>query len=273
MQHLWQSLFRPIRHVAAIVLLFSATLSLPAHAQDGQSLLDGILGRGILRVGTTGDYPPFSELDQASNVYRGYEIDVVTHLAADLGVTLEFVPTTWDTLAAGIQAGKYDLAASGITLTLDRLKQVGFSKPYLDSPLLPIVRTEDAGKYAAWRDLDQDGIRIAVMSGTSAEGSAKANFAKAEIVSITAPALDYQELLAGKVDAAITDTVFIRKALGQYADKIVAVDPDHFIEGQPNAMMTVRDDTAWLNWLNTWVEMKQQSGFFDALFDKWIADK
>lgn len=264
-------MLKMIKAFVSSLLVLAAFSSAPALAQEGKSLLDDILARGTLRVGTTGDYPPFSELDQSSNTYRGYEIDVATQLAADLGVTLEFVPTTWDTLAAGIQAGKYDVAASGITLTLDRLKQVGFSRAYLDSPLLPIVRTEDAGKYSAWRDLDQDGIRIAVMSGTSAEGSAKAAFTKAEIVSITAPALDYQELLAGKVDAAITDTVFIAKALGQYADKIVAVDPEHFIEGQPNAMMTVRDDHAWLTWLNTWVEMKQQTGFFDALFVKWIA--
>lgn len=243
-----------------------------ATAEDGKSLLDEILSRGVLRVGTTGDYPPFSELDQSTGAYSGYEIDVATQLAADLGVSLELVPTTWDTLAAGIQAGKYDLAASGITLTLDRLKIVGFSEPYLDSPLLPIVRTEDLGKYVNWRDLDRDGIRIAVMSGTSAEGSAQKNFHKAEIVTIIAPALDYQELLAGKVDAAITDTVFIAKVLGQYADKIAAVDPEHIIEGQPNAMMTVRDDTAWLNWLNTWVAMNQKTGFFDALFAKWIAN-
>lgn len=240
-------------------------------AQDERSLLDEILARGTLRVGTTGDYPPFSELDQSTNTYKGYEIDVASQLAADLGVDIAFVPTTWDTLAAGIQADKYDVAASGITLTLDRLKTIGFSAPYMDSPLVPIVRAEDGAKFANWRALDQEGIRIAVMSGTSAEGSARKNYNKAEIVSITAPALDYQELLAGKVDAAITDTVFIRKALAQYSDKLVAVDLEHAIEGQPTAMMTVRDDFVWLNWLNTWVGIKKQSGFFDDLFQKWVA--
>lgn len=242
-----------------------------AQAQDGKSLLDEILARGTLRVGTTGDYPPFSELDLSTNTYKGYEIDVAAQLAADLGVKIEFVATTWDTLAAGIQADKYDVAASGITVTLERMKSIGFSAAYMDSPLVPIVRTEDGAKYATWRDLDKEGVRIAVMSGTSAEGSAKANYTKAEIVSIIAPALEYQELLSGKVDAAITDTVFIKKALAQYADKLVAVDLDHPIEGQPTGMMTVRDDYVWHNWLNTWVAMKQQSGFFDALFTKWIA--
>lgn len=240
-----------------------------AAAQD--SLLKKVLERGTLRVGTTGDYPPFSELDQANNTYKGYEIDVVTQLAADLGVKVEFVPTNWDTLGAGIQADKYDVTASGITMTLDRLKSVAFSDPYLDSPLVPLILKKDDGKYASWRDMDKEGIKLAVMAGTSAEESAKKNFTKAEIVSITAPALDYQELLAGRVDAAITDTVFIKKALAQYADQVAVVGLDKPIEGQPISMMTLQGDQVWLNWINTWIKLKQQTGFFDSLFDKWIA--
>ena len=238
-------------------------------AQD--SLLHKILERGTLRVGTTGDYPPFSELDQANNTYKGYEIDVTTQLAADLGVKVEFVPTNWDTLGAGIQADKYDVTASGITMTLERLKSVAFSDPYLDSPLVPLILKKDDGKYASWRDMDKEGVKLAVMAGTSAEESAKKNFTKAEVVSITAPALDYQELLAGRVDAAITDTVFIKKALAQYADQVAVVGLDKPIEGQPISMMTLQGDQVWLNWVNTWIKLKQQTGFFDSLFNKWIA--
>jgi cyclohexadienyl dehydratase len=262
---------RILTGLAAAIMAVAMTIPTLAIADDAKSLLDQILERGTLRVGTTGDYPPYSELDQATSAYKGYEIDVATQLAADLGVKVEFVPTSWETLAAGIQAGKYDVAASGITLTLDRLKSIGFSDAYLDAPLVPLVQSKDGAKYAAWRDLDKAGIRIAVQSGTSAEGSAKANFKNAEIVPIVAPALDYQELLSGKVDAAITDTIFIQKALAQYSDKLVAVDPTHAIEGQPIAMMTVRDDPTWQRWINTWVALKKQSGFFDALFTKWIA--
>lgn len=240
-----------------------------AAAED--SLLHKILSRGTLRVGTTGDYPPFSELDQSNNTYKGYEIDVVTQLATDLGVELEFVPTTWDTLGAGIAADKYDVTASGITMTLERLKTVAFSDPYLDSPLVPLILKKDEGKYATWRDMDQEGVKLAVMSGTSAEESARKSFLKAEIVSITAPALDYQELLAGRVDAAITDTVFIKKALAQYADQVAVVGIDQPIEGQPISMMTLQGDQVWLNWVNTWIKLKQQTGFFDSLFQKWIA--
>jgi cyclohexadienyl dehydratase len=264
MKAMWKGALVALGLVAGI-----ATGLQGAAAQD--SLLKKVLERGTLRVGTTGDYPPFSELDQANNTYKGYEIDVVTQLAADLGVKVEFVPTNWDTLGAGIQADKYDVTASGITMTLERLKSVAFSDPYLDSPLVPLILKKDDGKYASWRDMDKEGVKLAVMAGTSAEESAKKNFTKAEIVSITAPALDYQELLAGRVDAAITDTVFIKKALAQYADQVAVVGLDKPIEGQPISMMTLQGDQVWLNWVNTWIKMKQQTGFFDRLFNKWIA--
>jgi cyclohexadienyl dehydratase len=247
---------------------FTGTIA-GAAAQD--SLLHKILERGTLRVGTTGDYPPYSELDQSNNTYKGYEIDVTTQLAADLGVKVEFVPTTWDTLGAGIAADKYDVTASGITMTLERLKTVAFSDPYLDSPLVPLILKKDEGKYAAWRDLDKAGVKLAVMAGTSAEESAKKSFTQAEIVPITAPALDYQELLAGRVDAAITDTIFIKKALAQYEKDFAVVGLDQPIEGQPISMMTLQGDQVWLNWVNTWIKLKQQTGFFDSLFQKWIA--
>ncbi len=264
MKAMWKGALVALGLVAGI-----ATGLQGAAAQD--SLLKKVLERGTLRVGTTGDYPPFSELDQANNTYKGYEIDVVTQLAADLGVKVEFVPTSWDTLGAGIQADKYDVTASGITMTLERLKSVAFSDPYLDSPLVPLILKKDDGKYASWRDMDKAGVKLAVMAGTSAEESAKKNFTKAEIVSITAPALDYQELLAGRVDTAITDTVFIKKALAQYADQVAVVGLDKPIEGQPISMMTLQGDQVWLNWINTWIKLKQQTGFFDSLFDKWIA--
>ena len=60
-------------------------------------------------------------------------------------------------------------------------------------------------------------------------------------------------------------------ALAQYAKDFAVVDIDHPIEGQPISMMTLQGDQVWLNWINTWVDLKKQSGFFDSLFQKWMA--
>src|ERR1700753_4134557 len=65
-----------------------------AQSPLAQSRLDEITGRGVLRVGLTGDYRPFS-LRDASGAYAGLDVDMAQDLADSLGVKLEIVPTTW----------------------------------------------------------------------------------------------------------------------------------------------------------------------------------
>ena len=78
-------------------------------AAQAQSALNEILDSGTLKVGTTGDWNPMTMKDPATNSYTGYDIDIMTELAKDLGVEVEFVPTDWKTLVNGVVASKYDL--------------------------------------------------------------------------------------------------------------------------------------------------------------------
>ena len=71
----------------------AAILSVSAVQANAQSALSEILSGGVLKVGTTGDWNPMSMRDIATNTYIGYDIDVMTALATDLGVDVEFVPT------------------------------------------------------------------------------------------------------------------------------------------------------------------------------------
>ena len=76
--------------------------------------------RPVLRVGTSGDYPPFSvaERDDAEGnapVRSGFDIEVAQRLASDLGFDLEFRPFDWPDLTAAMVADDFDLAMSGVT--------------------------------------------------------------------------------------------------------------------------------------------------------------
>nr|MBN8157032.1 transporter substrate-binding domain-containing protein [Vibrio vulnificus] len=77
-----------------------------------QSRLQEILDKGVLRVGTTGDWNPMTMKDPVTNSYRGFDIDVTTELAKDLGVKVEYIATDWKTLVNGITANKYDITGS-----------------------------------------------------------------------------------------------------------------------------------------------------------------
>ena len=75
-----------IRLLCAVCLLLAGIGQAAA-----QSALNDILGSGVLKVGTTGDWNPMTLKDPATNSYRGYDIDVTTELAKDLGVEVEYV--------------------------------------------------------------------------------------------------------------------------------------------------------------------------------------
>ena len=81
--------------------------------------LDAIIGAGVLRVGLTEDYRPFS-FAAASDKVEGIDVDMAMSLAQSLGVKLEIVKTSWSTLKSDLEANSFDIAMGGITITLDR---------------------------------------------------------------------------------------------------------------------------------------------------------
>ena len=104
-----------------VVTAMSALTITVSHAQ---SALQEILNNGVLKVGTTGDWNPMTMKNPASNSYTGYDIDVMTALAKDLGVKVEFVPTDWKTLVSGVTSGKYHMTGSA-SISPARAKATG----------------------------------------------------------------------------------------------------------------------------------------------------
>src|SRR2546423_148365 len=90
--------------------------------------LTRIRAAGVLRVGTTGDYTPFS-LKQPDGSYQGADIDMAHDLAERLGVGIEFVPTVWVDLLDHFLADHFDIAMGGVTVTAPRAEKAFFSVP------------------------------------------------------------------------------------------------------------------------------------------------
>jgi cyclohexadienyl dehydratase len=118
---------------------------IPAPAEP--SRLDDILARGLLRVGTTGDYKPFTLRLPSSDKYVGLDIALAEDLARTLGVKLEIVQTTWGKLMPDLAAARFDLALGGISVTLERQKEAFFSIPMSRDGKTPITRCSEVSKY------------------------------------------------------------------------------------------------------------------------------
>ena len=109
-----------------------------------QPTISRIQERGTLLAGTTGDYRPLS-FREDDGTYWGFGIEVAGEIAKRLGVGLQFVPTSWPTLSADVQAEPqtFDLAIGGITITDARRETMLMSDGYLANGKTILCRAED----------------------------------------------------------------------------------------------------------------------------------
>ena len=256
------SFFRNVMAPAAFLL----ALVLPGPSL-AQSALQDVLSSGTLKVGTTGDWNPMTMKDPATDSYEGYDIDVMRALAEDLGVEVEFVPTDWKTLVAGVSSGKYHMTGSA-SISPARAKAAGYSDSYFSLATVPLVLKKNAGRFADWDDLDDPDVTVAATLGTTQEKQVREFFPNAKHSIVEAPARDFQEVLVGRADAHITSNVEANKLVEQYPDMaIVPVSAPR--APTPIAMLLPQDDQVWINYVNTWIRLKQEGGFFDELAQRW----
>ena len=243
------------------------TMSLTALPAAAQSALQEILNDGTLKVGTTGDWNPMSTRDPANNAYKGYDIDVMQALAADMGVELEFVPTDWKTLVNGVVSGKYHLTGSA-SISPSRMKVAGFSESYLAVEILPFTTSDKAERFADWDDVNQEGVTVATTLGTTFEKYAKDWFPNAEIKVVEAPARGYQEVLAGRADVFITSNIEGATLLEKFPN-VARIEVTTPRAPSPIAMLLPQSDQVWINYVNNWIAIKKLDGFFQATAAKW----
>ena len=245
----------------------AAILATSAIQANAQSALSEILSGGVLKVGTTGDWNPMSMRDIATNTYEGYDIDVMTTLAADLGVEVEFVPTDWKTLVAGVTSGQYHITGSA-SVSPARAKAAGYSDSYFSLATVPLTLKKNADRFTSWDDLNKADVSVAATLGTTQETQVKQYFPDAQYRIVEAPARDFQEVLSGRADANITSNVEANKLVAQY-DQLMIVPVDAGRSPTPIAMLLPQADQVWINYVNTWITLKQEQGFFDELGVKW----
>ena len=252
-----------------MIFVFMMTLVLANAAMaQSKSRLHKILASGELRVGTTGDWNPMTVRDPASNSYKGFDIDVVTELARDMGVKLKFVPTEWKTLINGIVADKYDISTSA-SITPQRIRTVAFTRSYYQVSTVPLTLKKNLAQFKDWEDINKPSVTVAVTLGTSQEQQVKKYFPNANIRSIEAPARDFHEVLAGRAQISVTSNLEA-SLLIQAHSQLAVVPVSAGITPADLAFIVPQTDQVWLNFLDHWIAIKQNRGFFENLKAKWM---
>ncbi len=247
--------------------LLGAALVVAALGPADASVLSDILQRGVLRVGTTGDYPPFTKRDGAA--YSGFDVDLAESLGQALGVKVEFVGTSWPTLAADFQADKFDVAMGGITVTLERAKLGFFTAPYLREGKTPISRCTDKDKFATLASIDKPDVTVLVNPGGGNERFDRAHLHAARIAVHPDNTTIFDALAKGEGDLMITDASETRYQQKLHPGVLCAIHPDAPFDFGEKAYWAPYD-LALDGFLDQWLHQVQENGAYAAIYAKWF---
>jgi len=247
--------------VAAGVLVQASQPSQPSH-------LDTIIERGHIKIGTTGDYRPFSYRGPDGS-FEGIDIDAAHALGEALGVEVRFVKTSWPSLLAGIHEGRYDIAMSGITRTLERQKVVGLTDAYFTLGKCPLIRKSDRERFPNLEAIDRPGVRIGVNPGGTNEAFVREHIQNAAIIVIENNLAIPSAVASAEVDVMLTDNVEAVLA-SRENERLHAVSPDEPLTHDELAYMLPRGDPAFRNWLDLWIHQMKLTGELDRIHQKWL---
>ena len=247
-----------------------AVALLPPAAQAQQlSLLETIVKRGTLRVGMTGDYPPFSAFDPSTATFRGFDVDVAEAMGKALGVRIEYVRTTWPQLAGDFAADRFDVAMGGISITPARENKGLFSTPIMQEGKTPIARCTDLGKYATLADIDKPGTRLIVNPGGTNERFARTNIRNAEIRVYPDNVTIFDEIAKGHADLMITDASETRYQQKLHPGVLCAIHPDQPFDHTQKAYW-LQADPALKAFVDGWIKSAVGDGRFAKIYAAWF---
>ena len=194
--------------LAVIFCICGACITTCSSSDDNsqQPTVQRITERGKLLVGTTGDYRPLS-YREADGSYWGFGIEMAEKIAERIGVGVEFVQTSWPTLADDVLAEPqtFDLAIGGITITDTRKETMLMSDGYLVNGKTIICRSADADRYQSLADLDKSEVRVMVNPGGLNEKFANKNLTHATIIVYQKNEEIPNQVAEGNADVMITE--------------------------------------------------------------------
>jgi ABC-type amino acid transport substrate-binding protein len=159
----------------------------------------GLQQEGKLVVGSDIAFEPFEFIENGEPA--GFDIDLMNEIASRLGVEVEYVNTSFDTIFTQLASGDFDAIISAITITEEREQTIAFSDPYFAANQALAVPAES--DIASVDDLADK--QVAAQANTTGLDFANENFTESTIVEFPTGEAAFTALQSGQVDAVFID--------------------------------------------------------------------
>jgi len=216
--------------------------------------------RGSLIVGMTLQFEPQMYRDE-NNEPAGYDVELVTLLAEDLGVELDIRDQEFDALIPGMLAGQFDMLSVGLVNRPPRAELMWFTRPYV--PYRQVVVINEASGIASVDDVDQDDVRVTALIGSTAANRVETQFPSAELIELDQAAA-FLEVASGRADAIVVEEYMAIPFVEENAGTAILEGPP--LSQEYGRWAVPRGDLLWLQYVDNWLDYYISTGFLDQLY-------
>lgn len=241
------SIFKKLAGALMVALALAVSVT-AAGAQE--NLIDTIKKRGKMQV-AFGSFMPWAMRDKQGN-WVGFEIDVSTKLAKDMGVEPELLPTQWDAIIPGLIAGKYDFIIGGLSITPARQEQVDFTDAYSTSGQ-GVAASKALAEKLKWPvDYNDPKITFVCRRGIAACKTIEEQWPKATLRQFDDDAIAFQEVINGNAHAILSSEPKPTFFVLQNPDKLFQPTKDYVRTGT-EGMAVRKGNPEAIAYLNAWI--------------------
>lgn len=251
--------------VAAFLLSLSGPAALGGEIQQklvDESTVEQVFKRGVLRVGMS-TFKPWAMRDKTGKLI-GFEIDVATRLAEDMGVKVEFVPTKWSGIIPALLTGKFDVIIGGMSILSKRNQKVNFTIPYDVSGMSLVANRELAAGFKGLGDFNKPEVVLSVRLGATPVVAAKKFMPRAELRQFDDESQALQEVLNKKAHAMVASAPFPAHQSVRYPEKLFLPIQGVFTK-EPIGFAVRKGDYDTVNFFNNWITIVTMEG--------WLAER
>jgi len=234
-------------------------------------VIDRIMGRGELWVGTAGSMPPLNMTTTDGEII-GLEPDMAELMAEAMGVKRKLVPMAFNDLLPALESGRVDMVMSSMTMLPQRNLKVAFVGPYMVSGRSLLTKQETLASVQDGSEINSPNTTLVALKGSTSQLFVEKGLPKAKLVTTETYDEAIDLVVQDKADALVADYQYCLFAILRYPGKGL-ISLSRPLTHEPLGIALPRTDPLLVNWVQNYLNTMEESGVLGKLKDRWFKDR